>query len=230
MIFFFKNVDKGKFKMVLIFAGSFLFSITIIHILPELFAANMSGAQIGIFVLVGFFLQQILEYFSSGAEHGHIHVHDADHKHNGIAAAMVLISLCLHAFLEGTILAHPTDLHVHHDAKALLTGIALHKLPAAFALMSILTCYLSNKRTIVIYLIIFSMASPLGLILSDNLYESQYLSQEVFWILFAIVSGNFLHISTTIVFEGSPDHHFSARKLLVSIFGAGLAAIAEFLF
>jgi hypothetical protein len=29
----------------------------------------------------------------------------------------------------------------------------------------------------------------------------------------ALVSGNFLHISTTIVFESSPEHHFNARKL-----------------
>ena len=47
--------------------------------------------------------------------------------------------------------------------------------------------------------------------------------------LYALVSGNFLHISTTIVVESSPEHHFNARKMAVVILGALLAIGAEFL-
>jgi len=220
--------DSGKnIKHFLVFAGAFLFSITVIHILPELFVSSTDNLKIGILVLAGFFLQQILEFFSSGAEHGHVHIHDNKHHHSYMSAILVLSSISIHAFLEGTLLAHPSDIHLHHDAKALLIGIALHKIPAAFALVSILICYLPSRRPAIFCLVIFSLASPTGLLVSDYLFENSYLDGEVFVMLFAIVSGNFLHISTTIVFESYPMHGFSAQRLVMSLLGAGAAIIAE---
>jgi zinc and cadmium transporter len=76
---------------------------------------------------------------------------------------------------------------------------------------------------------IFSLASPVGLILSDLLNTYNLLSHEGFLILFAIVSGNFLHISTTIYFESSPDHSFHKKKIVISLIGAALAIMTEFL-
>ena len=115
-------VPKSKdtnFRLLLVFAGSYLFAITVIHILPELYQQNMGIELIGLFVLAGFFLQQMLEYFTSGVEHGHIHTrehHSHDHhKHTrhshgnrAISALVLLFALCIHAFLEGAILAKPT--------------------------------------------------------------------------------------------------------------------------
>ena len=47
--------DKINIKNLLIFAGAYLFSITVIHILPELFHADADGFQVGLAVLSGFF-------------------------------------------------------------------------------------------------------------------------------------------------------------------------------
>jgi hypothetical protein len=47
--------------------------------------------------------------------------------------------------------------------------------------------------------------------------------------LYALVCGNFLHISTTIVFESSPEHHFNARKLTVAVLGALVAVGVEYM-
>ncbi len=215
---------------MLVFAGAYLFSITIIHIMPELFMQATNPTTIGVYVLLGFFLQQILEYFTAGAEHGHIHQHEHEHKHGGTAAIMVLIAMIIHAILEGSLLAHPSTVHAHHDTNSILFGIVLHKAPAAFALMSIIICQLQNKKLAVFYLVLFALASPLGMILGDFYVKNSTLANETFIILFAIVSGNFLHISTTIVFETSEDHHFNARKLGVAIIGALIAVGAEYWF
>ncbi|WP_316929467.1 hypothetical protein [Algoriphagus machipongonensis] len=51
------------FKLVLVFAGSYLFSITILHILPELFHSGFEGGKMGLFILIGFLLQQLLEFY-----------------------------------------------------------------------------------------------------------------------------------------------------------------------
>jgi zinc and cadmium transporter len=218
------NLQGNFFKLGLVFAGSYLFSITIIHILPELFSQAENPTHIGLWVLAGFFLQQVLEYFTSGVEHGHVHQHDHAHPHKSSSAFFIMSGLCLHALMEGSLLAHPGDGHEGHSTHALLIGIVLHKAPAAFALMSILMCQLSRKVSLIL-LVVFALASPVGLLAGHFLLASEHVSNGYVTILFALVSGNFLHISTTIVFESSLDHRFNARKLGVAML-AGLAAIA----
>ena len=73
-----------------------------------------------------------------------------------------------------------------------------------------------------------SVATPVGLILSSQMQSLGMISPEMLQIMFAIVAGNFLYISTTIFYESAPGHGFQAAKLLVSAFGAGLAVILEF--
>jgi zinc and cadmium transporter len=224
------RVNTKFYSLALVFAGAYLFSITIMHILPELFSKEGNKTMIAFWVLVGFFLQVILEFFTEGVEHGHLHQHQHAHKHVSTGSLSLLLALFLHAFLEGTLLAHPTTIHDHHESGTLLAGIIMHKMPAAFALMSVLTCHFNERWKSIALLSVFALASPLGLFLSDYLYSLSLISEQNFVILFAIVSGNFLHISTTIFFESSPDHHFHSRKLIVSFLGAGVAVAAELLF
>ena len=53
------GIDKINLKNLLIFAGAYLFSITVIHILPELFIASDEGFNVGLAVLTGFFFQHV---------------------------------------------------------------------------------------------------------------------------------------------------------------------------
>jgi len=207
----------------LIFAGSFLFSITIIHILPEVFALSDKPMKIGLYVLVGFFFQQFLEYFTSGIEHGHAH----QHSHIGSGSRVsLLIALMIHSFLEGALLTHHSPFHEQHESYSLLIGIVLHKMPAAFALVTTLKTHDRFDSRIWVILILFSISSPIGLLLSNQIMA---LSPEVLLLLFAFVSGSFLHISTTIFVESSPNHHFAWRKFVVSLIGASVAIGTEYL-
>lgn len=223
LAFFWPKNNNGYYKLALVFAGSYLFSITVIHILPELFHDSKHGSWIGVFVLAGFFLQQILEYISKGIEHGHLHVHEKGHKHVESTAVMAMLALSLHALLEGSMLANGS---ANHDANTLLLGVLIHKAPEAFALVSVLVCELSRKKSL-FYLSAFALASPIGLALSRYLMGAEVLSSQVFTFLFALVCGNFLHISTTIVYESSSDHKFNFRKTLVAIAAAGVAVVGE---
>lgn len=228
-----------NFKLLLVFAGSYLFAITVIHILPELYLQTGGLELIGLFVLVGFFLQQFLEYFTSGVEHGHlhhgeahdhghVHTHGLHHQHHGAVSALVLLfALCIHAFLEGGMLAEPAATGPIYDQNAILLGIALHRAPAAFALMTVLSFQLKSRKKSLPHLIGFSLAAPLGLFLSSYLADIEVLSESTLIYLYALVSGNFLHISTTIVFESSPEHRFNAKKLAVAVFGALVAVGVE---
>ena len=222
-IFFFPALRKKKFDFLLIFAGSYLFSITIIHILPEVYAQYQNSFQIGIFVLVGFFLQMVLGVLSTGVEHGHVHHIDKNEKF--LTPSVLLIGLGLHAFLEGTILAHPVSSNIHHHAGGILFGIILHKIPAAMALMVILSAYSKKISVAIVYLVVFSLCSPLGLIVASIVGEYHVFSiKEMSW-LYAIVSGSFLHISTTIFFESNPQHKLKIPRLLIVFLGALVAYV-----
>jgi zinc transporter ZupT len=237
MVYLVPSAKGSNFKLLLVFAGSYLFAITVTHILPQLYIQNREVELLGLFVLAGFFLQQLLEYFTSGVEHGHIHTHEHDyehghhhsHTHRTVSALVLLAALCVHAFLEGSMLAQPTSMGFGYDVNAVLLGIALHTAPASFALMTVLTSQLHSKGRALPYLIGFSVASPIGLLISSYFVESNVISDTALIYLYALVSGNFLHISTTIVFESSPEHRFHAKKLAVAVVGALVAVAVEYI-
>lgn len=221
------KVSIVKFKTILTFSGSYLFSLTIIHLLPEVFSmANqeVSTTQIGTFLLIGFFIQKVLEYFTEGIEHGHMHTHD-----HSFSAMSVVLALSIHSFLEGTVLTHHHHVENHHHGGSMLLGIVFHKIPAAFVLTTILLAQLNNKKRTLIYLLLFVIASPLGLLVSNYLNAQELLSGSMFIYLFAMVAGNFLHISTTIFYESNPEHHFNLSKVLAILLGVGGAILTQYL-
>jgi len=217
---------KIDLKYLLVFAGAFIFSITIVHLLPELLTASSNPQRIGLFVLLGFFMQIFLDFLTAGVEHGHVHSHG---HHSKFSPIMLMVGLCIHALMDGSILVHPGEHESGEHSTGLLIGIILHKIPAAIALMSVLNISIKSKKALILLLLIFSLASPFGLIFSDLMNKYNLVSKEGFLILFAIVSGNFLHISTTIYFESSPDHSFHKKKIFISLLGALLAIVVEFL-
>lgn len=225
IIIYLKRPLKINLKNMLIFAGAYIFSITIVHLLPELIHQAPNPKMIGIYVLAGFFMQIFIDFLTSGVEHGHIH-HDHDHQVS-FSPLLLMIGLCLHALMDGSVLIFSGDHTNENLSVGMLIGIILHKIPAAIVLISVFLATIKSLKKVFVWLVIFSIASPLGLIFSDYLHSSQIFSQDTFTIIFAIVSGNFLHISTTIYFETSPDHSFNRKKILFSLLGASLAIAVE---
>lgn len=210
--------DKSQFlKLILSFSGAYLFAITVLHLIPDAYHGS-DHDDIGIFILIGFLLQVFLEQFSEGVEHGHIHKHN-DTK---IFPYGIMISLCLHAFLEGMPLAK--DQH-----NALIFGISLHHIPAAFALGSILVQNQFKSGNIVVYIAIFAIMAPLGFYVSHGISNGSIGGIENYFSrIMGIVIGIFLHISTTILFESSVDHKVTKRKMIAVLCGIGIALIGYF--
>ena len=219
-----RSMAKYSFDLPLLFAGAYLFGITIVHVIPELFESTTSPLRAGIFVLAGFYLQQLLEILTSGVEHGHLHSPQSDHEHSSGMAISLLVGLTIHSLLEGSLLGHPTETS-NNSTWPLLLGIVLHKTPAAFAMMTLLVCKYKKSVLSWVYMGIFALASPIGLYLSGTAELTPIYSE----ILFALVSGSFLHISTTITFESSPQHKFKISRILISILGAVLAILVQVL-
>ena len=196
--------NKINLKLLLAFSGSFLLSLTVMHLLPEIYES--ANRNIGLFIMLGILFQIILEFFSKGAEHGHVHGQETMTK----IPWLLFISLCIHAFLEGFPVSH------HHD---LAIGIAIHHLPIAIILTTFFTNASLNKKAIFFFMITFAVMTPLGTILSDYLPILNVYYTEIT----AIVIGILFHISSTIIFESSEGHKFNIAKVSMIVIGIALA-------
>ena len=214
-----KPSDPNKLKLLIAFSGAYLLSITALHLLPEVFTGDDRGAYFGAFILVGFFIQVMLEYLSGGIEHGHAHTH----RSPGLPVGL-MIGLCLHAFLEGMPLGggdgHSHHGHSHsHGLEPLLLGIVLHKYPVAMVFLAMLLNSGMAKAKAFGLLAVFAAMAPLGTLLSGVEMVGHYNRESL-----AIVIGIFLHISTTILFETSEGHRFNAYKMMAIAAGLALSA------
>jgi zinc transporter ZupT len=199
-----KPQNKTNLKLLLAFSGSFLLSLTVMHLLPEVYVSH--NGTIGVFIMLGILFQIILEFFSKGAEHGHVH----GHPNMSHIPWLLFISLCIHAFLEGFPVSNHNDLAL---------GIAIHHLPIAIILTSFFVNSHLNKKAIFAFMLTFAVMTPLGTILSDYLPVLNAYQTEIT----AIVIGILFHISSTIIFESSEGHKFNIAKVSMIILGMALA-------
>jgi len=166
---------------------------------------------IGLYIMAGIIFQIILEYFSKGAEHGHVHGggHDHDHEHSSMPW-LLFISLCIHALLEG--------MPVHHHNE-MAWGIAIHHFPIAIILTAFFINSGLNKLAILLFMCAFAVMTPLGTLASGQLpFLEDYFTE-----ISAVVVGILFHISSTIIFESGENHKFNLAKLLVIILGVVMA-------
>jgi len=210
--------NKKNLKLLMAFSGSFLLALTVTHLLPDVYAAseaasvaehaghshdhNHSSGNIGFFIMIGIVFQIVLEFFSKGAEHGHVHTHDKLDK----VPWLLFISLCIHALFEGM----PVSQH-----EELAWGIGIHHLPIAVILTAFFINAHMNKKVVFLFMIVFSLMTPLGTLVSGNVeFLSKYYAE-----ISAIVVGILFHISSTIIFESNEGHSFNINKLIAIILG-----------
>ena len=192
----FKPSKQKNLKLLLAFSGAFLLSITVFNFLPEVYNSNNSKT-VGLFITIGILLQIILEFFSKGAEHGHVHLN----KNATAFPWLLFISLSIHSILEGL----PIEAHDN-----LIYGIIIHKLPVAIILSAFFFASQLSRVKIIFFLTLFALMTPLGLLLSQETDIFKIYYSEIS----ALVIGIFLHISTVILFESSEGHKFNLTKLI----------------
>ncbi|GAA0541122.1 ZIP family metal transporter [Chitinophaga japonensis] len=202
---------------LLAFTGAFLFGITIIHLLPEVY--HELGHTAGIYILLGFFLQVFLQQLSHGMEHGHTHLPPVQGQHHHVSITPLLAGLSIHAFMEGI----PLGLQFTDQSAlpSLALGVTAHKIPEALTLMTVMIHAQQPRAALWRILLLFSLVTPLAALLAGQLGHRSVLVTESLVYLTALVIGAFVHISTTIFYESGTRHHeLSARKILA--FAAGI--------
>ena len=204
--------NKKVVQIFLSFSGAYLLSITVLHLLPEVFESQQKN--IGLYILLGIVIQTILEYLSKGAEHGHVHAHDLGNH----VPWLLFVSLSIHAFLEGVPLGIENNL-------GLLWAIIIHKVPIAIILAVFFKNSNLSTSKVVLFLSLFALMTPLGSWMAQDLTILKQFQVEIN----ALVIGIFLHISTAILFESSENHQFNFKKFIAILIGFSIAFISSYL-
>ena len=220
---FLKPQKKKNIKLLLAFSGAFLLSLTVLHLLPELFqeghhhhheGEHEHRLPVGLFIMIGILFQIVLEFFSKGAEHGHVHIHTDKNDELHHIPWLLFISLCLHALLEGFPIQENTNLAY---------GIAIHHFPIAIILTLIFVNAKMEKKMIFGFMFAFALMTPIGTFLAEQMHFAQHYSKEIS----AVVVGILFHISSTIIFESNEGHKFNLAKITMIVLGFLLAFFME---
>ena len=226
--------------VILSFGGSFIIGMCFLHLVPEAYDVTHLA---GLFVLVGFLLQGLLEFLSKGIEHGHFHTHEhGSHCDQPFTLGRLpwaaLISLGLHAALESMpVMDHD---HHHHEGHVhgplaldmidwgLVMGLVLHKVPVAMVLMAMMQEQHVPRRVAWWVLVGFGLSPLVGMLAFEGIVHS--LTQE--WVILfpacaqAFVVGILLHIGTTVLFEAGDGHAFNRKKLVATCIGIATSLLA----
>jgi zinc and cadmium transporter len=208
------GLNAKNMHYLLAFSGSFLLSITFLHLLPETFAAL--GGSTGMLLLAGFFIQLLIQRLTHGTEHGHVHA--SDHAHQALLGS-VAIGLVIHAIMDGV----PLGAHTYSEGtiSSLYLAIASHKLPEAMLVASLVRAT-RNKAQAFYILLIFSSITPAAAIITGYMANTYSLASRALPYLIPIVAGAFINIATTIFFEsGTRQHKLSWQMVVAMLSGVG---------
>ncbi|MDN5627842.1 MAG: ZIP family metal transporter [Weeksellaceae bacterium] len=199
-------------KSLLILSAGFLITICLNEVFPQVYHSD--NHNIGVYVILGVLVQMLLENLTKGFEHGHLHHHSDDHA---IIPVALIAGLFVHAFIEGIPLSHEKQV-----LSPYLLGILFHNVPISFVLGSFLAHSKNFSPKFWLIVMIFALASPLGMLLG------KYFDEDLKVYFLAIVGGIFLHISSVIIFESNKNNKMDWQKIILVICGVSLALMGHF--
>ncbi len=199
-----KGKELKHIAIPLAFSGAFLLSITIFELLPEVY--YHPNKEIGVYIILGILLQIFLEFFSKGAEHGHVHME----SNKQVFPWLLFISISIHALLEGFPIS---------EENYLLLGVIVHKIPIAIILSLFFINAKYSRTNSLLFLFLFALMTPLGNWLGNQMIFTETIELKIT----ALTIGVFLHVSTTILFESSKNHKFNLSKMSAVLIGVLLA-------
>lgn len=194
--------SRQNLTLLVSFGAGVLLGAAFVHMLPMI--TESLGRASGLPILAGFLGIFVLERFFlvDPSEEVDCEIHSF-----GFAA---FLGITLHSLVDGV--AVGSSLIVPNLALPVFLAIAIHKIPAAFSLCSILLLAGYSRGRALLHICGFSTATPIGAILSYLFLRG--LSREVIAVAIGISAGSFLAIATSNLL---PQIHREAAPRLASL-------------
>ena len=192
---------------------------------------HANGLLMGGAILMGFLLMLILEGSGIGhavheEHHNHSHDHDHGHIHHGSSGWLLLFGLTLHAVTDGIAIGAAAASGSIAITTAVFLAVLIHKGPAAFSLGVFSMHERENRNDSIRDVVIFSLATPIMVLLSFLVLED--LEKSVIGLTMLFSAGTFLYVATV---DTLPDIHNpeTGRKSMINVLiGALLLALILF--
>ncbi|MCA9731501.1 ZIP family metal transporter [candidate division KSB1 bacterium] len=204
--------QPSTIRLFVSFGAGILLAVSFLHMIP--LAAEYLGHSVGFPLLAGFLLLYIIEKFIM------VHTCEAHDCHYHTLGWSAFIGLGVHSLTDGLVLG--TGLAVPQLSLVVFLAIMLHKFPASFSLSSILLYENFSKRKIILLLGIFTLAVPVGGVITFSIVSG--LNKTVIGWLIAFSAGTFLHVAAD---DLLPEVHSSESKRIPTLltFVLGLCVI-----
>ena len=154
--------------------------------------------------------------------------HESHHKTtdiHGIRSFMLLLALSLHTIFEGLAIGLQST---RQQVWTLFMAVSIHKVIIAFTMgIQFMTVY-ENKCRAIVFMVIFSLMSPLGLgigITVTSAVGSDFAVDVSSGILQGIATGTFVYVTFFEVLQKEVGQDHSLLKVLVVILGYALVTL-----
>ncbi len=180
-----RSWSKNNIRLIISFGVGILFGTCFFHMLPAI--THQLGTNVGIPILIGFFVIYILEKF--------VMVHsceeDACSVHTiGLSA---FFGISFHSLIDG--MSMGAGFIVSDIGLIIFLAIIVHKFPSALSLTSILIHGGYEKAKIIKLVMIFSLTTPIGALISFFILKN--LNGNIIAWAIGISSGTFLYIASS---------------------------------
>jgi zinc transporter 9 len=226
-----ENIEKLR-KITCISSGVLLSSAMLI-VIPEGFAIAQSGSMtlnpvlLGGAILAGFLVMLILEGSGIGhavheEHHDHEELHGHNHIHHQSKPWILVLGLSLHSAADGLAIGSAATATSSAVTALVAFAVLIHKVPAAFSLGVFSLHQRDEKKQAVRDVVLFSLATPLMILLSY--YTLQNIDEQIIGFILLFAAGTFLYVATV---DTLPDMHnpeTGKQSLKFVLIGAGVLA------
>jgi len=209
-------------------AAGILLASALLVAIPEGFElASNEPLQLGAAVLCGFLFMLILEGFGFGHDvheehHDHSDDHDHDHIHH-LTGSSIVFGLSIHALTDGLAIGAAISSQSAILTATLTGAVIAHKIPAAFSLGVFSLHERGNRKAAWKDLLLFSLATPVAIILS--IFFLAELDDNLLAMAVLFAAGTFLYVATVDVLPDVHSPETGKQALLQVIIGAGIMLI-----
>jgi zinc transporter ZupT len=206
-------------------AAGILLASALLVAIPEGFELSSDEPlHLGAAILCGFLFMLILEGFGFGHDvheehHDHSDEHDHDHIHH-VTGSSLVFGLSIHALTDGLAIGAAISSQSEILTLTLTAAVIAHKIPAAFSLGVFSMHERGNRKAALKDLLLFSLATPIAIMLSIFFLGDLEVNRLALAVLFA--AGTFLYVATVDVLPDVHSPETGKQALLQVIIGAGI--------
>jgi zinc transporter ZupT len=219
-----KKMDSRQIHLMVALSAGIFLGVLFFMLLPDTFDEAHDGMDVIPWIVGGFLAVLLVDVILKRMHMSSCPCEECDDREHGhkLTSFTAFTGLAIHAAVDGVVLS--IALSAGGDIGAIaLVGISLHKFADLFALSSTFKLTDIDKKRVFVYLIIFSLITPVAAFISMPVVEM--IESVNLFIPMAIATGTFMYVG---IYALLPEAFHERRDSIISfvLVVIGIVAIA----